>query len=85
MVSPYALLKASKPKPPASLVTSYDLYSVTQNSPPPSNSHPDPPQFFDARSTTVSPPERKTHYIRNIGLRHNQALRNAAFSQTPID
>ena len=84
MVSPYALLKASKPKPPASLVTSYDLYSVTQNSPAPSNDHPNLPRSFDTPSS-FSPPERKTHYIRNIGLRHNQALRNAAFFQTPID
>ena len=84
MVSPYALLKASKPKPPASLVTSYDLYSVTQSSPAPADNHPNLLRFFDAPSS-VSPPERKTHYIRNIGLRHNQALRNVAFSQTPID
>ena len=84
MVSPYALLKASKPKPPASLVTSYDLYSVTQNSSVPADNHSKPLQSFDALSS-VSPPEHKTHYIRDIGLRHSQALRNAAFSQTPID
>lgn len=84
MVSPYALLKASKPKPPASLVTSYDLYSVAQNSPISIANQSNPPQSYGALSS-VSPPERKTHYIRNIGLRHNQALRNTAFSQTPID
>lgn len=40
MISPYALLTASRPKSAASIVTPYDLYSVVQNredmpSPPP--------------------------------------------------
>ena len=30
-ISPYALLKASKPKPPAVIVTAYDLYSTAQS------------------------------------------------------
>lgn len=83
MVSPYALLKASKPKTPASLVTPYDLYSTIQREPDTVIRQPEPLQAFDVRA--AEPPVRKTHYIRDIGFRHSQALRHASFSQTPMD
>lgn len=84
MVSPYALLKASKPKQPASLVTPYDLYSVAQNEPAYSSGSTEKTQKVDIPSI-VPPPVRKTHYIHDIGLRHNQALRRTSLTQTPID
>lgn len=37
-ISPYALLKASRPKPPAVIVTAYDLYSTAQSAAQPSPS-----------------------------------------------
>lgn len=86
MVSPYALLKASKPKTSADFVKPYDLYCAEQNaqSEPVSidreSTHPQP---FDVPPAEI--PAGKTHYIRDIDMRHNQALRYAALSQTPID
>lgn len=86
MISPYALLKARKPKTSADIVKPYDLYCAAQNaqSEPVSvdreYTHPQP---FDEPSAEM--PAGKTHYIRDIGMRHNQALRYATLSQTPID
>ena len=80
MISPYALLKASKPKTSADFVKPYDLYCAAQVSIDRESTHPQP---FDAPPAEM--PVGKTHYIRNIGMRHNQALRYAALSQTPID
>ena len=86
MVSPYALLKASKPKTSADFVKPYDLYCAAQNaqSEPVSidreSTHPQP---FEAPPAEM--PAGKTHYIRDIDIRHNQALRYATLSQTPID
>ena len=86
MISPYALLKASKPKTSADFVKPYDLYCAAQHA---QSEHVSidrestPPQPFDVPPAEM--PAGKTHYIRNIGIRHNQALRYAALSQTPID
>lgn len=86
MVSPYTLLKASKPKTSADFVKPYDLYCAAQNaqSEPVSidreSTHPQP---FDVPPAEM--PAGKTHYIRDIDIRHNQALRYATLSQTPID
>lgn len=86
MVSPYALLKASKPKTSADFVKPYDLYCAAQNAQ-------SEPVSIDRESTHLQPfdvppaemPAGKTHYIRDIDIRHNQALRYATLSQTPID
>ena len=86
MISPYALLKASKPKTSAGFVKPYDLYCAAQHAQSEhvsidrESKHPRP---FDAPPAEM--PASKTHYIHNIGMRHNQALRYAALSQTPID
>lgn len=81
MISPYALLNASRPKPAASVVTPYDLYSAVQNNaePPAPISVPNPPAM-------PVPPRlqgRRTHYIREIGQRHNNAVRRTTFSAPP--
>ena len=86
MISPYALLKASKPKTSADFVKPYDLYCAAQHAQSEQvsidreSTHPQP---FDVPPADM--PASKTHYIRNIGMRHNQALRYAALSQTPLD
>ena len=71
MISPYALLKASKPKTSADFVKPYDLYCAAQHA--------------QSEHVSIEIPAGKTHCIRNINMRHNQALRYAALSQTPID
>ena len=81
MISPYALLNASRPKPTPSVVTPYDLYSAVQN-------NVEPPAPVSVSEPPVSPPlprlqGRKTHYIRDISLRHNNAARQTTFSAPP--
>ena len=74
MISPYALLTASRPKSAASIVTPYDLYSAVQNR----EDMPSPPP-----ESPASPAPVRTHYIRDIGQRHNNAVRRATFSAPP--
>ena len=69
MISPYALLNASRPKSPASVVTAYDLFSAVQ-------SRADAP---------VQPAVSAPHYIREIGLRHSSAANRTVFSAPPLD
>ena len=83
MVSPYALLKASKPKTSADFVKPYDLYCDAQSEPVSIDRESTHPQPFDVPPAEM--PAGKTHYIRDIDIRHNQALRYATLSQTPID
>ena len=78
MISPYALLKASKPKAPARVVTPYDLYSAMQHEPALPAQEPMP-------APVLPPPAKKTHYIRDIGLKHNQALHRVSLTQAPLD
>lgn len=59
MISPYALLTASRPKSAASIVTPYDLYSVVQNredmpSPPPDSPASPAPVRIQARAPITS-------------------------------
>ena len=93
-VSPYALLRASIPKPAQTVVTAYDLFSAAQQTPA------SPPQLpcSDVPATSArqeeppvspppsafSPPARRTHYIANIKTRHNAALRHAALHNQPL-
>ena len=81
MISPYALLTASRPKSAASIVTPYDLYSAVQNSAEP------PAQAFPSEPPAPAPLPRlqgpRTHYIRDIGLRHSSAARRTVFSAPP--
>ena len=87
MISPYALLNASRPKSPASVVTAYDLFSAVQGradapvqpAVPASAPEPAPP---------VLPPRLqggRTHYIREIGLRHSSAANRTVFSAPSLD
>lgn len=78
-ISPYALLKASKPRPMPVMVTSYDLFSAVHNqaaSPAPS---PAPAAMQEAvQPPTAKPlmtPSARTHYIADIHARHNMAVR----------
>ena len=72
-LSPYALLQASKPKPPKSITTQYDLFSLTQNNPnmdtPPEAKAP------ESAPPMPSPSFKRTHYIREIHTRHISANR----------
>ena len=87
MISPYALLNASRPKSPASVVTAYDLFSAVQSRADapvqPAVPAPDPnplrPSFRPGCKA------RRTHYIREIGLRHSSAANRTVFSAPPLD
>ncbi len=79
MISPYALLTASRPKSAASIVTPYDLYSAVQNR----EDMPPPPPESPASPAPVRIQGTRTHYIRDIGQRHNNAVRRATFSAPP--
>lgn len=102
-ISPYALLRACRPKPPDVIVTPYDLYSAAQssNAAAPVPSAPSAPPMPDdcpgAQPTPSMPPAqtqrpyaqptpsvppamptRRTHYIRDIGTRHESAMRRTS-------
>lgn len=87
MISPYALLNASRPKSSASVVTAYDLFSAVQGradalvQPPVPAPAPEP-------APPVLPPRLqggRTHYIREIGLRHSSAANRTVFSAPSLD
>lgn len=73
--SPYALLQASKPKPPNTTTTQYDLFSlgnrqserIAQQEAPPASPIP---------AQSAAPPARKTHYIADIHARHAGAMQH---------
>lgn len=85
-ISPYELLKASKPKGTPTITTAYDLYSAAQSvSPsivvPAAVSTPPPPDVQEPaapRIPATTVPTRRTHYIADIQSRHNLAQRRAA-------
>lgn len=98
-ISPYALLRASIPKSAPTIVTTYDLYSAAQASPPAAQeqgraleSEPEPertpaPQQADAPAGAARMPlvpARRTHYISDIKTRHNAAIRRTSFSNHPL-
>lgn len=88
-VSPYELLRMSKPKPAPTVVTAYDLYSAAQSQPrqaaepprpaaepPREPERQDPPPSFASpafASPVFAPPVRRTHYIADIKSRHEMA------------
>ena len=85
-VSPYALLCASRPRPAASVVTPYDLYSrlqqeaaVQQPTASPAIAQENPPV-----SDMLPSPARKTHYISDIHQRHSKADLRASFIHQPL-
>ena len=91
MISPYALLNASRPKSPSSIITAYDLYSAVQGRPdvqpqpsvPASTSKPVPEPAPPAAFPRLQ--GSRTHYIRDIGIRHSRAANRATFSAPPSD
>lgn len=82
-ISPYALLKASKPKPSPSQASTYDLFSsAVQNYKPDSAEKPAPLSDRSPEQSAEAPryiplPEKKTHYIADIHARHSTADRRA--------
>ncbi|MDO5378001.1 MAG: hypothetical protein Q4G52_06680 [Clostridia bacterium] len=98
IISPYALLQASKPAP--KIVTTYDLYSAVQSASPASfPAAPPSPQAQDASNPRRQEPPvqeaqqtaarmplvpaKRTHYIADIKNRHNAALRRTLPNQRP--
>ena len=86
MLSPYELLRLSKPKPAPTHVTAYDLYSTARSSAPqsePIQTEPaPPPPAHDAQPEDLPvslPPVRRTHYISDIKSRHDRASRRSSF------
>lgn len=87
MISPYALLNASRPKSAASVVTPYDLYSAVQNAPEPLSvpaveTAPEQPAPRSPAVPRLQGP--RTHYIRDIGMRHSSAAGRTQFSAPPL-
>jgi len=97
-ISPYELLRASKPLPRPSVVTPYDLYSRIQQEPaapfPSETAFPMEAALLPeaARQAEPAPPAstalpaaaRKTHYISDIHSRHSAAGRHARFTKEPL-
>ena len=76
-LSPYMLLKRSKPTPPAVYTTAYDLYSAAaQDSSNASMQETSRPSPAPIPSSLPFVPAR-THYINSIQSRHNLAARAA--------
>lgn len=94
-ISPYELLKRSKPKPPAAYVTDYDLYSAAQQGEPFPKTQPFPDQSMPAAVPAASltrqtmpmhalparPSASKTHYIADIKTRHSRAAKHTRMTQ----
>ncbi len=78
-LSPYALLKSSKPRPPAVYTTSYDAFSaVSQSAAVPA---PLPMQIPPAPPPVLPPmPCTRTHYIADIKARHSFAAKHSRMS-----
>jgi len=86
-LSPYALLKASKPRQMPTVITTYDLFSTAQMEPHSMSSateqaeaSPVNPriQEYERNQTPFSPlyipkSTQRTHYIADIHARHNAA------------
>ncbi len=71
-ISPYELLKRSKPKPPPAYVTDYDLYSAAQQSTP-------EPAAPPAKTHYVS----GIHQRHTRALKHAQMQSGSLSHQTP--
>ena len=72
-ISPYALLRASKPKTPEVFTTAYDRFSAAQQqaSPPyPAEAIRRTVPFSEPQPDTNPIPIRRTHYIADIHAKH---------------
>lgn len=93
-VSPYELLKASRPRQTPTFATAYDLYSAasTQENLPRAQAAsaeaaapaPQPSDPAPKPCPTAAPPVRRTHYIADIKTRHNAAMRSAPQMHHPL-
>lgn len=80
-LSPYALLKSAKPKPPKVVTTPYDHQSMAQQNFPESA----PPTAIRPAHESrhmFSVPSQRTHYISEIHARHTHANQNT--HQQPV-
>jgi len=89
-VSPYELLRASKPQSTQSIVTAYDLYSCIKQKEPAVKQdsicpvpQAEPFEHPSASSSRLSASQR-THYISDIHAKHSIAGRHASFINQPI-
>lgn len=93
LVSPYALLCASRPKPAPTTVTPYDLYSCMQDvavhekqssmSPPVIREQ--EPGVVTTKEYSPVPPERRTHYVSDIHAKHGSAGRRVSYVHHPLE
>ena len=95
-ISPYELLKRSKPKTPAAYATNYDLYSAAQHSgvsttpdkPLPSPTMQSYPQVHSTEQISSSFSSdyisARTHYISGIRQRHTKASGRVKMSDMPL-
>lgn len=90
IISPYALLCASKPKPRPVSVTPYDLYSISHTPSPEihSESHDEYTQKLPISRNDSSQaylprlPATRTHYISSIRARNTVATQKALFKKS---
>ena len=90
LISPYALLQASKPKAVPTVTTAYDCYSALQSCPQQEQAaQPEPIAAQESareaeRQAASMPlvPRSRTHYIEQIRSRHSAAARRAYPSLT---
>ena len=82
--SPYALLCASKPKPPQTVTTEYDLYSLSLPAAADSLPLQEPAVTMSMPTQSASPAAKRTHYIADIQARHTSAMRQASQTSRPL-
>ena len=89
-ISPYALLQASKPRPPKRITTDYDRFSLADKAAPSASPTPTtlspahPAQPMEADPLQAFAPARRTHYIADIHARHSSAIRHAPQNLPPL-
>lgn len=87
IMSPYELLRASKPKPPQTVISDYDLYSLAQPDTAGASAAQPKPIHTDVgfqQTEPAVPPPKKTHYISDIHTRHANAMRRTAQASNPL-
>ena len=81
--SPYALLQSSRPKPPQTITTHYDLYSLSGQSSVRDTPVQEPLPASPEQAITP-PAAKRTHYIADIHARHTGAMRQARQLSLPL-
>ena len=88
-ISPYMLLKASKPRQNDAYVTDYDLYSAASRPADSAFVSPSLPSFSSVppqpMQPSVQPPaSERTHYIAGIHNRHSRAFSRAKLTGSSL-